>query len=1027
MKFTFTSIVAILGTIRLTAQTITSTSSSLVAQPIPDRTITYSVSGAGTSKTVAFGLDLAWLSEANVRRGIAFMGRPRVKLIRSSFQPIDSLVNGDLDSTELATLNERLRIISTWMGTTQISLNDDDPSISSWYKNADGTTNATRWAQLIDVVTRHHQDAGDTVITASPFNEPDYSTSQGSMQDFYNICSVLHTNSRFNSIRLSGGNTLNCDVALNWYNFLKPVISEGNTHQLAGSFDNFANFYQTVRADGNHATGDEMHNVMEAMVGAQYGMQTGIWWGTAELARGEFCKASDGVQLGYAEHRPNWTAASVYRGPTGKVQAFGGTSERQAVTTTYRFVSNDKDVYYDGYGPTREYTMVLPGGAGYQNGQTNAERVVNITWGEDIQPSINGRYTLVNRSTGKVLEVPGGSTTNGSFLQVNSDNGQAWQQWNVIPVNSRIGGDFSYFTIGNVNSAKSIDVYNWSLDNGGNIDAWDSAAGANQQWYFDYAGDGWFYIRSRQSAKCIEVTADGLNTDQWDVTGSANQQWRLLPVSASVEFTAPSAPGGLTAVAQNESVKLTWSASTASDLAGYSVFRAASTGDAYNTIARNITTTSFVDNTATSGSTYYYKIKAVDQSLNRSAYSSEVSATPSGSKGLVADYAFESNTYDTSANLNHSAAYGGVSFTTGKVGAKAVSLNGTDAFVQMPATIANHRTITIAAWVYWNGGAAWQRIFDFGNDQMQNMFLTPNSGSGTLRFAIKNGGGEQILDAPVLPTGVWSHVAVILDSTGGSMYVNGTLVAQSGSITIRPSDFQPVSNYIGRSQYPDPLLNGRIDEFRVYNYALTASQIGQLAGVATSMHVQFINLGSAAAPQGKKRGTARIAIYNDLGSAVSNATVTGNFTGTFNESASGATASDGTVTLQTTGTSKSIATLTFCVTNVTHATLTYNSAQNVVTCDTGSNLRTAQPNSTQGGLQSAFVYPNPASKVVNIELEFVSPSTEARILSLSGQIIKRVVLAALDNKVQISELPAGLYILEVTTGPETIRSKFIKE
>jgi hypothetical protein len=37
-------------------------------------------------------------------------------------------------------------------------------------------------------------------------------------------------------------------------------------------------FYKTVRANGHHATGDELHNVMEAMVGVEYGMQTGIWW-----------------------------------------------------------------------------------------------------------------------------------------------------------------------------------------------------------------------------------------------------------------------------------------------------------------------------------------------------------------------------------------------------------------------------------------------------------------------------------------------------------------------------------------------------------------------------------------------------------------------------------------------------------------------------------------------------------------------------------------------------------------------------
>ncbi len=135
---------------------------------------------------------------------------------------------------------------------------------------------------------------------------------------------------------------LNTDQALSWYNALKGLLNEGNTHQLAGSFDNYALFYKTVRANGHHATNDELHNVMEAMVGVEYGMQTGIWWGTAELARGEFVKASFGRRLAYAEHRPNWTAASVYRSPEGKVQAFVGSSERQAVTSSYSFVSQDR-------------------------------------------------------------------------------------------------------------------------------------------------------------------------------------------------------------------------------------------------------------------------------------------------------------------------------------------------------------------------------------------------------------------------------------------------------------------------------------------------------------------------------------------------------------------------------------------------------------------------------------------------------------------------------------------------------------
>lgn len=108
------------------------------------------------------------------------------------------------------------------------------------------------------------------------------------------------------------------------------------------------------------------------------------------------------------------------------------------------------------------------------------------------------------------------------------------------------------------------------------------------------------------------------------------------------------------------------------------------------------------------------------------------------------------------------------------------------------------------------------------------MFLTPSSNAGKLRFAIKNGGEEQILDAAALPEGSWSHIAVTLGASAASLYVNGELVAESNEVTIRPIDFKPVLNYIGRSQYSDPLLNGSIDDFRVYNYALSAGEVGDL-------------------------------------------------------------------------------------------------------------------------------------------------------------------------------------------------------
>ena len=829
-----------IGMHRVLAQATNSTaltvspSDNLVAQPMPDETVSYNVSDTGEYKPIIWGLDTAWPSEDNMRRGVAFMGADRVDIVRVSFQPTLPLVDGDLQAEQVDWVNTRLNLVNISGRDTKVVLNCDHPSVDPWYVG-----NASRWAQLMDVTTKRFQERGRTVVSIAPFNEPDYSaTGQGTIDDFYNIAGELRKNARFDNIRISGGNTLNNDQALPWYNHLKDRLDEGNTHQLAGSFDNYAKFYETVRANGHHATNDELHNVMEAMVGVEYGMQTGIWWGTAELARGEFVKASDGQRLGYAENRPNWTAASVYRNLNGKIQAFGGTSERQASTTTYRFVSKERDVYYNGHGPQREYTMVLPGGTGYQQGQTNAETVVNITWGDDIQPVINGKYVLVNRRSGKVMEVAGGSSVAGANLQQGSPAGAKYQQWNVTPVDARIGGDFSYFTFTAVHSGKAPDILNWSHDNGGNIVTWDDTKGSNQQWFLEYAEEGWFYIRSRHSAKCLEVanssSANGANIQQWQKDGGKNQQWRFLAVGAPVEFEMPLAPSDLTAKSNATSVQLNWSASAEADVAGYTVFRADSANGAYNTLARNVTSTSYVDNTTTMGGAYFYAIKAVDKSLNRSEYSNIVSATVTNEKSLVAKYSFEENTRDSSINLNHSAAFNDMLFVEGKVGEKAIAFGGTDDFLQLPATVANQQEITLATWVYCKGGSTSQRIFDFGNDRNERMYLSPNSFPSKLRFSIKHKGVEQRLDGTALPNNQWVHVAVTLGTTTARLYVNGELEDESDAITIRPMDFKPVLNYIGRSQSSTVMFNGNIDDFRIYNYALSANEVGQLAGIVTS-------------------------------------------------------------------------------------------------------------------------------------------------------------------------------------------------
>jgi autotransporter-associated beta strand protein len=200
-----------------------------------------------------------------------------------------------------------------------------------------------------------------------------------------------------------------------------------------------------------------------------------------------------------------------------------------------------------------------------------------------------------------------------------------------------------------------------------------------------------------------------------------------------------------------------------------------------------------------------------------------------GARG-IAEFLFATNTWDTSGYYNNGMAIGAPTFTAGHNSqAQAIALDGANSYVQLPANIAKGGSFTFAAWVYLNGGANWQRIFDFGNDSSHYLFLTPSSGSSTLRFAINNGSGEQIVQTSALASGAWQHVAVTLNGSTAILYVNGAAAATNSAMTIAPSAFSPIKNYLGKSQFTaDPLFNGKLDEVEIADFAMTPAQISVL-------------------------------------------------------------------------------------------------------------------------------------------------------------------------------------------------------
>jgi hypothetical protein len=247
-----------------------------------------------------------------------------------------------------------------------------------------------------------------------------------------------------------------------------------------------------------------------------------------------------------------------------------------------------------------------------------------------------------------------------------------------------------------------------------------------------------------------------------------------------------------------------------------------------------------VSNTQPQGS-YTFTVRLKDYDDLSTVVTKSFTITINGStppSDIVANYFFNETSgttaADSSGNGKNATLSGGATWVAGHAG-NALSLNGSNAYGSLPTGIVSAlNDFTVATWVKVDASTNWTRIFDFGTGTSTSMFLTPKAGSsgGGLRFAIttSGSGGEQQLNAPALATGVWKHVAVTLSGTTGTLYVDGVQVASNISMTLKPSSLGNTNlNYLGRSQYSDPYLQGSLDDFRIYNRALSASEIAALA------------------------------------------------------------------------------------------------------------------------------------------------------------------------------------------------------
>jgi hypothetical protein len=164
-----------------------------------------------------------------------------------------------------------------------------------------------------------------------------------------------------------------------------------------------------------------------------------------------------------------------------------------------------------------------------------------------VAPHPSGGYTITNRVTGKYLEIPNASTTVGATAVQWSSTGCACQRWDLAQTALPPLGTVQYVLV-NKNSGKYLDIPGASTATNTAANQWRNSACTCQLFTFQSAGSGAWTIKNVNSnlnldirnssstagAAVVQNTASSADSQKWTLTDTGNGYYRLRNVNSTL-------------------------------------------------------------------------------------------------------------------------------------------------------------------------------------------------------------------------------------------------------------------------------------------------------------------------------------------------------------------------------------------------------------------------------------------------------------------------------------------------------------